>query len=103
MVHACAGRWQLKQVRPFVPRSWKNGFVVVERVRRGDRALDAAAIRERQLIGPRLVSRGPAGCRQEGDACQADRKHRLHCFPGVHRLPLTQLVRKKVKMCRGAG
>ena len=28
IVHACAGRWQVKQVRPFVPRSWKNGFVL---------------------------------------------------------------------------
>ena len=28
MVHPLSGRWQVKHVRPFVPRSWKNGLSV---------------------------------------------------------------------------
>ena len=28
MVHPVSGRWQVKHVRPFVPRSWKKGLSV---------------------------------------------------------------------------
>ena len=75
----------------------------VDGIRRGNRALHAASIRERQLIELEVRLRWSGRLSSERQRLvAAERKHRLDCFLGVHRLPLTQLVRKKAKTCRGA-
>ena len=63
----------------------------VDGIRRGNRALHAASIRERQLMSSRLVSCRLTSRRQKDEARRRHRKHRLHrCLVFIDFPSLTQ-------------